>query len=345
MGAGVGKCAVALLLLLLAVNLGLWLVALVQFRDVPALLGVALLVYGLGLRHAIDVDHIAAIDNVTRKLMHDGQRPVGVGFYFALGHSSIVLAATAAAVCVASTLPSVDGYRRAAGLVGGTFSALFFGAVALLNAGLFRQLLRRWRSADRNVDFHSHAHPSGGILARLLARGTRLVSRSRHMFVVGLMFGVGFDTASEVALIGTSAAQVANGVPLASAMLFPLLFTAGMALVDTADGVTMLKVYHWAMVRPERTLIYNMAITSVSALVSLLIALAATSQLLDRVPGSALLAGFAFVRDRSEALGLALTIALLTCWLMSCASRPTEAIGDEASPAHARPRLRWSGRA
>jgi high-affinity nickel-transport protein len=262
--------------LLLAANLGVWAWAFVVFRDQPLYLGTALLAYSFGLRHAVDADHIAAIDNVTRKLMQAGRRPVGVGFFFAMGHSTVVILAAAGVAATTTVLATQFAqFRSIGGIIGTLVSALFLFAIAAANIVILRAVWRTWRhvragGAYVEEDFDLLLN-SRGLLARLFRPLFRLVSASWHMFPLGFLFGLGFDTATEVALLGISATQAAKGISIWSIMVFPALFAAGMSLIDTTDGVLMLGAYNWAFVKPIRKLYYNLTITSVSVVVAVLI--------------------------------------------------------------------------
>ena len=256
-------------------NAGAWVWAFVAFYDKPTLLGVALVIYGLGLRHAVDADHIAAIDNVTRKLMQDHQRPVSVGFFFAIGHSTVVIIAAAAVAIAATLLGSFDSFKSVGGIIGTSVSAVFLLIIAVMNIVIFVGIYRSYRRVrtggayvEEDLDMLLNDR---GLLARVFRPAFRLVTRSWHMFPLGFLFGLGFDTATEVAMFGVSAAQAAKGVPFAAIMVFPVLFAAGMSLVDTTDGVMMLGAYDWAFVKPMRKLYYNMTITLVSIVVAILI--------------------------------------------------------------------------
>ncbi len=260
--------------LLASLNIGAWLVAAFVFQRHPALLGVGLLVFGLGLRHAVDADHIAAIDNVTRKLLRDGQRPIAVGFFFALGHASVVTLIAAIVATAAALLPRIEGLREVGGLISGSISTIFLLAIAGLNIAIFRSVWSTYRMAKRG---HTVVETdldvllgSRRLIARLLKPMLGLISRSWHMAPLGFIFGLGFDTATEVTLFSLSASQAANGIPVAALLVFPLLFAAAMILVDTTDGVLMLGAYEWALVRPLRKLTYNMAITLASAVIALI---------------------------------------------------------------------------
>ncbi|CAG9245612.1 High-affinity nickel transport protein [Paraburkholderia unamae] len=258
--------------MLLACNLAAWCWAIAMFGSRPALLGACMLAYTFGLRHAVDADHIAAIDNVTRKLMHDGKRPVTIGLMFSLGHSTIVVLASAAIAAAAFGLRErLDAVRDVAGTIGTAVSTVFLFAIAISNLLTLRAVIqsyRRARPGGAHDDAAPHAH---GLLARVLRPLTRIVTKSWHMYVLGVLFGLGFDTATEIGVLGLSAASATHDLPIWSIMVFPALFTAGMTLIDTADGMLMLGVYGWALRDPARKHRYNVGVTALSAALALLI--------------------------------------------------------------------------
>jgi high-affinity nickel-transport protein len=260
---------------LIASNLAAWIWAFVAFAHQPVLIGTAVLAYSLGLRHAIDADHIAAIDNVTRKLMQEGKRPVAVGFFFALGHSTVVVVASLAVALTANALSAeLVSYREIGGIVGTSASALFLFIIAIANLIVLRGVYRAFRVAERGdvmteEEIEALLHQRGW-LARLFRPLFRFVSQSWHLYPIGLLFALGFETASEISLFGLSA-QASNAVSSWSILIFPALFAAGMTLVDTTDGVLMLGAYGWAYRNPLRKLFYNLTITSVSVLVALVV--------------------------------------------------------------------------
>ena len=261
---------------LVAFNVLAWLWAMGAFHDHPVLLGTAVLAYSFGLRHAVDADHIAAIDNVTRRLMQGGGRPVGVGLFFSLGHSTIVVLASAAVA--ATTLAfrqEFDSFREVGGLIGTLVSAFFLLAIAAMNiailAGVYRTF-RRVKAGGRYVEEDLNALLAGrGFLARLFRPLFAMIQNSWQMYPLGLLFGLGFDTATEIGLLGISAAEASKGLTVWSILVFPALFTAGMSLVDTADSILMLGAYGWAYMKPIRKLFYNMTLTAVSVAVALLV--------------------------------------------------------------------------
>lgn len=262
--------------LLITANLAVWIWAFVVFQNQPLFLGTALLAYGFGLRHAVDADHIAAIDNVTRKLMQEGKRPVTVGFFFAMGHSAVVVIAAVGVAATTTLLSAQLGqFRSLGGIISTGVSALFLFVIATANLLILRSVWRTYRHVrnggryvDEDFDILLN---SRGVLARLFRPLFRLVTKGWHMAPLGFLFGLGFDTATEVALLGMSATQAAQGVSIWSIMVFPALFAAGMSLIDTTDGVLMLGAYNWAFVKPMRKLYYNLTITLVSVVVAFLI--------------------------------------------------------------------------
>jgi len=275
-GADLRRRLIAIYVVLIGGNVLVWLWAFVASSDRLVILGTALLAYTFGLRHAVDADHIAAIDNVTRKLMQQGQRPVAVGFFFALGHSTVVVAMSVGIAFAASELTSrFDSMKAVGGIISTSASALFLFAIALVNALVLVSVYRTFQAVKRGEPFAADDFDillnSRGFLARIFRPLFRLVTRSWHMLAIGFLFGLGFDTATEVALFGISSTQAANAMSFSSIMIFPALFTAGMSLVDTTDGVLMLGAYGWAFMKPIRKLYYNMTITAVSVVVAVVI--------------------------------------------------------------------------
>jgi nickel/cobalt transporter (NiCoT) family protein len=262
--------------ILLVFNVGAWAWAVIAFHRFPVLLGTALVAYSFGLRHAVDADHIAAIDNVTRKLMQDGKRPVAVGFMFSLGHSTVVvLGAAAIAGATLAFQNRLDSLKNMAGIVGTSISAFFLFAIALANLFVLRSIYQtfvRVRRGEPYVEEDFDLLLSGrGFLARLFRPMFRMISRSWHMYPLGFLFGLGFDTATEIGLLGISAAEASKGLPFWSILVFPALFAAGMSLIDTTDNILMLGAYGWAFVKPIRKLYYNLTITCVSVIVALVV--------------------------------------------------------------------------
>ncbi len=275
-GTNVKRSVVGIYVVLAAFNVAAWLWAIVAFRHFPVLLGTAFLAYSFGLRHAVDADHIAAIDNVTRKLMQEGKWPVAVGLFFSLGHSTIVVLGSGAIAGAAMLLQHhFDALRHVGGIVGTLISALFLFGIAGANLLILRSIYAafvRVRRGEPYVEEDLNLLLAGrGFLARLFRPVFAMIRRSWHMYPLGLLFGLGFDTATEIGLLGISAAEASKGLPIWSIMVFPMLFAAGMSLVDTTDNILMLGAYGWAFVKPLRKLYYNLTITVVSVVVALLV--------------------------------------------------------------------------
>jgi high-affinity nickel-transport protein len=312
--------------LLIVINALAWLWALVEFRDYPVLLGTASLAYTFGLRHGVDPDHIAAIDNVTRKLMQEGKRPLYAGFFFALGHSTVVVIASVfVALSVAALQATFQGFREIGGVIGTSVSALFLFGISLANIAILVSVYRIFaavKRGDRLIEDDLHdVLARRGLLGRMLRSLFGIITRSWHMYPLGLLFGLGFDTASEVGLLGISAAQGSAGLPVWSILVFPALFTAGMSLVDTTDGVLMVNAYGWAFIKPIRKLYYNLTITLVSIVVALLIGSVEALGLLGDKLGLA--GGFwdfvAALNDNFGALGYFIVGIFAVSWLASVA--------------------------
>jgi high-affinity nickel-transport protein len=262
--------------LLIVFNAGAWIWAFLAFHHYPILLGTAFLAYTFGLRHAVDADHIAAIDNVTRKLMQQGQRPVGVGFFFSLGHSTVVFGLSVVIVLASALIKNrFASFESIGGIIGTSVSAFFLLAIALANLLILVSVYRTFRHVKRGGEFVDEdlnlILGKRGFFGRIFRNLFQMIDHSWQMYPVGLLFGLGFDTATEVGLLGISATEATQGLPVWSILVFPTLFTAGMALVDSTDSILMLAAYGWAFVKPIRKLYYNMTITLVSALVALLV--------------------------------------------------------------------------
>jgi high-affinity nickel-transport protein len=243
----------------------------------PVGLGVGITAYTLGLRHAFDADHIAAIDNTTRKLMGEGQRPLSVGFWFSLGHSTIVFALGLLVVLGVRGLSGEvtdDGsaLHQATGLVGPVVSGSFLLAIGLLNLAILIsivKLFRRMRTGECDEQALEEQLGARGVLTRFYGRATRAVRKPWHMYPLGVLFGLGFDTATEVALLVLAGGAAAGGLPFYAIIGLPILFAAGMSLLDTVDGAFMNFAYGWAFSRPVRKIYYNMTVTGLSVAVAL----------------------------------------------------------------------------
>jgi nickel/cobalt transporter (NiCoT) family protein len=254
--------------------------------------GVGITAYALGMRHAFDADHIGAIDNTTRKLMAEGQRPLSVGFFFSLGHSTIVfLLALAFSFGVRGLGGAVANHgsilHQTSGLIGPTVSGAFLFTIGVLNlivlisiARIFRDM-RRGRYSDAELD---HQLTKRGFMNRFYGRASGVVRRPWQMYGIGLLFGLGFDTATEIALLAAAGAAAAGGLPIYAILCLPVLFAAGMSLLDTIDGAFMNLAYGWAFSKPVRKVFYNLAITGLSVVVALAIGtVELTSVLVERL--------------------------------------------------------------
>jgi nickel/cobalt transporter (NiCoT) family protein len=314
----------AIYAILFVVNAGAWLWAGIAFHRYPVLLGTALLAYSLGLRHAVDADHIAAIDNVTRKLMQEGKRPVAVGFMFSLGHSTVVVLGAAAIAGAALVFEHrLDGLKNLAGVVGTSVSALFLFAIAIANLFVLRSIYQTFVKVRRGEPYVEEDFDlllgGRGLLARLFRPMFRLISRSWHMYPLGFLFGLGFDTATEIGLLGISAAEAAKGLSFWAILVFPVLFAAGMSLIDTTDNILMLGAYGWAFVKPIRKLYYNLTITCVSIAVALVVGgIEALGLLAERLQLRGWFwAGVAKLNDNFDTLGYFIVGLFALSWIVS----------------------------
>lgn len=293
-------------------------------RDHPFLMGLAGLAYAFGLRHAFDADHIAAIDNTTRKLMAPDRRPFGVGFYFSLGHSTVVflmtLAVAFAARSVAAELPAL---RVAGSFIGTTVSGVFLYVMGIANLIVLVDVYRVFRAMRRGDIDHQALEETlmrRGLVNRWFGGLFKLVSRPSQMYWVGLLFGLGFDTATEVALLTTTGVVAAQAVPLSSVLSLPIVFAAGMSLMDSADGVLMCGAYGWAFDNPLRKVFYNLTITGLSVVVALVIGTIqlvsiVTDRLLDVHTGI-----WGTIQDLDfQTIGYLLVGLFLASWLASMA--------------------------
>ncbi|MFA6041507.1 MAG: HoxN/HupN/NixA family nickel/cobalt transporter [Methylophilus sp.] len=254
-------------------GLGLFIYYAAQY---PAMLGLGFAAYLFGLRHAFDADHIAAVDDTVRYLMQKGQTPLGVGFFFSLGHSSVVfilsLVLALAAGWLKTSMPMLQHYG---GLIGASVSGSFLWLIGILNLLLLLDMLKIWQQAKSGL--HSHTHidellSKRGLMNRIF--GGRLkqgIAKSWHMYPLGFMFGLGFDTASEIGLLAMTAGAASGNLPIGAVLSMPILFAAGMSLMDTTDGVLMVKAYHWAFVNPLRKIFYNISTTCFSIAIALII--------------------------------------------------------------------------
>ncbi|GCF10655.1 HoxN/HupN/NixA family nickel/cobalt transporter [Dictyobacter arantiisoli] len=261
---------------LLILNVVVWALALLAFSGQMATLGLAVTAYTFGLRHSVDADHISAIDNVTRKLMQEEKRPVAVGFFFSLGHSTVVFGLCIVIAIAASVAKDFDTLKNIGGFIGTSISALFLYMIALLNLVILWDIFRTFQKVKRGETYDEQSLnetlDQRGLMARFFRPLLRMTDKSWKMYPVGVLFGLGFDTATEVGIMSITALLATEGhLPIWTILLFPLLFMAGMCLIDTTDGILMLGAYGWAFVKPVRKLYYNLNITLISVLVALIV--------------------------------------------------------------------------
>lgn len=272
----VRRKVIAMYALLIAFNVIAWGLTLLVSVEYGFVLGTGLLAYTFGLRHAVDADHIAAIDNVTRKLMQENKRPVAVGLFFSLGHSTIVIALSALIAIVGAVLQgSFDSFKEVGGLIGTSVSAFFLYIIGIINLlvliDIYRMLRRVIKGGTYSEETLEDFLAQRGMMNRFFRPLMKAIDSSWKMYPLGVLFGLGFDTATEVGLLGISATSTGNGTPIFVVLLFPLLFMAGMTLIDTTDSILMLGAYGWAFIKPIRKLYYNFNITLVSVLIALII--------------------------------------------------------------------------
>ncbi|SEC55526.1 high-affinity nickel-transport protein [Paenibacillus sp. GP183] len=258
-------------------------------RGVPSFLGIGLLAYTLGLRHAFDVDHIAAIDNTVRKLIQQKKNPLGVGFYFSLGHSSVVFVMTAVtALSVQWAQREMPWMQEIGGIIGAAVSGSFLVIIGLINLLILlnlSRLFRKYRKGLHDEDEFEKLLNSRGFVARMIGPFYNYINKSWHVYPLGFLFGLGFDTASEVALLAISAGAVQQSIPVVGILSLPILFAAGMSLMDTADGMFMTKAYKWAFSTPLRKLYYNLTVTAIAVSAALIIGMIELGQVLAQEIG------------------------------------------------------------
>ena len=288
----------------------------------PVMLGLGGLAYTFGLRHAFDADHISAIDNTTRKLLQEGKKPLGVGFFFSLGHSTVVfLIAVALGIAtqfVQSNIVNGSGeLKSVGGLIGTGVSGAFLLLIGILNLIIFLDivgLFRRMKSGEFDRRELEHELVAGGLLTRIFGRLFRLITASWQMYLVGFLFGLGFDTASEISLLAISAGAAAQHLPLYALISLPLIFAAGMSLMDTADGAFMSRAYSWAFSNPVRKVFYNLTMTGLSVFVALFVGLIEVTQLLVKWLGLGGSFWTAVAHIDFGVVGIVIVIAFVASW-------------------------------
>jgi nickel/cobalt transporter (NiCoT) family protein len=298
-----------------------------QYSGLGAGVGVALTAWTLGCRHAFDADHIAAIDNSTRKLMADGQRPFGTGFFFALGHSSIIMiVGTGITIAARSVFHVVvtpsSTFETAGGVIGTATAGTFLLLIAALNLIVFFGIWRVFR--ELRTGLYSEAElearlESRGLMFRFFGRWIRSIKHSWQLFFVGLVFGIGFDTATEVLLLAGTAAAATQGLPWYAVLALPLLFAGGMTMLDSLDGIVMCTAYGWAFARPVRKVFYNLTITGLSIAVAFVIGGIELTGLLStelHIPGRL---GTAMANVDLNTAGFVVVGLFVTAWALAVA--------------------------
>ncbi len=291
-------------------------------RSYALLAGLGVVAYVLGLRHAFDADHIAAIDNTVRKLSHEKKRPFTVGAWFSLGHSTIVVLMIVALVfvtrAVVSTIPAFEGVGA---ILGTTISGVFLWIIGIINAIIVIEIYHifvKMRAGELDETQLDELLNKRGFMTRYLGRLFKLITESWQIFPIGVLFGLGFDTATEVALIAISVGVGASvSVPIWMILVLPLMFTCGMVLVDTTDGATMTLMYGWAFIKPVRKIYYNLTITIISVAVAFLIGTVELIQVFGSEFG--LSGGFwTWIQSLDfETLGVAIVALFVFAWVIA----------------------------
>ncbi len=332
-----------LLSLLIAANVLFWLLTWSASHTYALLLSTGLLAYGFGLRHAVDADHISAIDNTTRKLMQDGQKPIGVGFFFSLGHSTVVVLLCAAlALSTAYVEHHLPQWKSVGGVAGTIISGCFLYLIGIINLIVMVDLFQAFKRVANGENYDDldvdQFLANRGLIGRFFRPLFRMVSKSWHMYLIGFLFGLGFDTATEVGILAVSAHGGQVGMSFWTIMLLPALFTVGMCLVDTGDGILMLGAYGWAFIKPIRKLYYNLCITLLSVLVAFVVG---TYELLQIVQAQFKLTGGFWdlvARLNFDNLGFVIIGTFVIGWLVSMLVykwKKYEAVGEEAAEVNA----------
>ncbi|MDD5001286.1 MAG: HoxN/HupN/NixA family nickel/cobalt transporter [Thiomonas arsenitoxydans] len=312
----------------------------------PAMIGLGLTAYLFGLRHAFDADHIAAVDDTVRLLVQERRKPLGVGFFFSLGHSTVVfLLALFTAFMVTAVKTHMPGMQHVGGLIGTGVSGTFLVLIGVLNLMILLDLLKVWSGARRGTHNHHHVDAllaKRGLFNRLFGgRLQRLIKHSWQMYPVGFLFGLGFDTASEIGLLAMTAGAATGNLPVLAVLSLPILFTAGMSAMDTTDGVLMTKAYGWALANPLRRIFYSISTTLLSVLVALVLGTVELLQLLipaigwrGRVPDAIVHLDFGDLGYVIVGLFLVAWLSSLGVWELGRRRRATQALAEPALHRH-----------
>jgi high-affinity nickel-transport protein len=290
----------------------------------PAMIGLGLTAYLFGLRHAFDADHIAAVDDTVRLLVQKGRMPLGVGFFFSLGHSSVVfLLALFAALMVTAVKTHMPEMQHVGGIIGTGVSGVFLVIIGVLNLMILLDLLKLWNGTRRAAHDHHHVDAliaKRGFFNRLFGgRLQRIMQHSWQMYPVGFLFGLGFDTASEIGLLAMTAGAATGDLPVLAVLSLPILFTAGMSAIDTTDGVLMTKAYGWALDNPLRKMFYNITTTLLAVVLALGLGGVELLQILIPVIGWGGAVPDAIMNLNFGYLGFFIVGLFITAWLLSLA--------------------------
>lgn len=311
---------------LIGINILAWIWAIKAFHNSPILLNTAFVAWIFGLRHAVDADHIAAIDNVVRQLSQQRKPSMATGLWFALGHSSIVILFTLLVSVFANRFKAeLDAFQDIGGTIATLISGGFLLLIAFINFFIFLKLWKSFQEFRKNSQYSAEEMEnllaSRGFLARYLKPAFQMISKEWHMLPLGFLFGLGFDTATEIGLLGIAAVQAANGMDFWNIMIFPCLFTCGMTLIDTTDSVVMTGAYNWAFKEPLRKLWYNLTMTGISIFVAVIIG---GIEILGLLQDKLKLTGFfwnqiATIQDNLGSVGFIIIGIFILCWLSSIA--------------------------
>lgn len=324
-GGNLRKKITAIYSLLIFYNLFVWLLAFYFLHNNALLFSTAVLAYTFGLRHAVDADHIAAIDNVTRKLMQEGKQPISAGLFFSLGHSTVVIIAVIFVALATTTLvqSNLTRWQDIGSIVCTSISAVFLILIAVINLlifisifKIFQQVRRGNNQRKENID---QLMSTQGFLAKRFRRLFQIITHSWQMYPLGFLFGLGFDTATEIVLLGIAASQAVHGLSLWSILIFPALFTAGMTLIDTTDSILMVGAYGWAFMNPIRKLYYNLTITFISVTVAFSLG---TVEVLGLIANNIEANGYIWnlikgINNHFDILGYVIIIIFIVSWIVS----------------------------
>ncbi|MDD3224888.1 MAG: HoxN/HupN/NixA family nickel/cobalt transporter [Clostridium sp.] len=253
----------------------------------PALLGMAVVSLTFGLAHAFDCDHIACIDNMTRKLVQQGGKTRGAGFFFSLGHSTVVIImGTVTIFAVDWAKKAIPKFQAVGGVIGTVVSAIFLLILAIVNFIMLKDIIKTFKKMrDGTYIEESVERPNKGRVNRAINRMLGIANKNWHIYIIGFLFGLGFDTATQIAVLATSASATAQGMPWMAVMSFPILFTSGMCLMDTLDGFFMSTAYQWVLTSPLKKVYYNITITSLSILAAGVISIIEVGQVFAQEEG------------------------------------------------------------